>query len=122
ERVAAAGLDGNKLLVCVLVIEQIAGHKAALFGKALAGLNGGLRGGSFLRHGGIAVGRALAAVRIGIRRDTKAASKNAGAERRRHHPTAFHLQFSSFPPSSDFSTLCPALTPSRSRWTTRGSS
>ena len=73
ERVAAAGLDGNKLLVGVLVIKQIAGHKVALFGKALAGLNGGLRGGSFLRHGGIAVVRALAAVRIGIRRDAKAA-------------------------------------------------
>ena len=73
ERVAAAGLDGNELLVGVLVIEQIAGHKVALFGKALAGLNGGLRGGSFLCHGGIAVVRALAAVRVSIRRDAKTA-------------------------------------------------
>ena len=44
EGAAAAGLDGDKLLVGVLVIEQIAGHKVALLGKALAGLNGGLRG------------------------------------------------------------------------------
>ena len=55
ESVAAAGLDGNKLLVGVLVIEQIAGHKVALLRKARAGFDGGrgfgLRCGLGFHHG-----------------------------------------------------------------------
>ena len=70
---AARRLHRDKLLVGVLVIEQIAGHKVALFGKALAGFNGRLRGGSFLRHGGIAIALTLAAAGVGIGRDAKSA-------------------------------------------------
>ena len=39
----AAGLDGDKLLVGVLVIEQIAGDKVALVRKAYPRLGGGGR-------------------------------------------------------------------------------
>ena len=61
----AAGLDGDKLLVGVFVIEQVAGHKTALLRKALAGLYGRLRlrGQGF--HCGIAVVLILAAPSIG---------------------------------------------------------
>ena len=61
----AAGLDGDKLLVGVFVIEQVAGHKAALLRKALAGLYGRLRlrGRGF--HCGIAVVLILTAPSIG---------------------------------------------------------
>src|SRR5699024_1762841 len=57
ERVAAAGLHRNKLLVGVLVIEQISGYKVSLLREALARFNGGLRlrGLGFLGHGGIAI-------------------------------------------------------------------
>ena len=73
ERSPAAGLDGDKLLVGVLVIEQIAGHKVAIFRKALARLYGGLRlrGRGFLRHRGISIISPLAAVRKGIGRDSR---------------------------------------------------
>ena len=64
----AAGLDGDKLLIGVLVIEQVAGHKAALLRKALARLYGRLRGRGF--HCGIAVIGARPAVRVGIGRDS----------------------------------------------------
>ena len=43
ECIAAAGLDGDKLLVGVLVIEQIAGDKVALVRKAYPRLGGGGR-------------------------------------------------------------------------------
>ena len=70
---AARRLYRDKLLVGVLVIEQIAGDEVALFLKALTGLNGGLRlrGRGF--HGGIAVVLTLAAAGIGIGRGTKGA-------------------------------------------------
>ena len=68
--VSARRLHRDKLLVGVLVIEQIAGYKVALLRKALTRFDGGLRlrGRGFLGHGGIAIVRALAAVRIGIGR------------------------------------------------------
>ena len=73
--VSARRLHRNKLLVGVLVIEQIAGYKVALLRKALARFDGGLRlrGLGFLGHSGISIVSALAAVRVGIGRDAKSA-------------------------------------------------
>ena len=74
--VPARRLYRDKLLVGVLVIEQITGNKVALLREALARFNGGLRlrGRGFLGHSGIAIVFALTAVCIGKGRDSRKAA------------------------------------------------
>ena len=103
--VAAAGLHRDELLVGGLIVEQVTGHKVAVLGEALAGVNG--------FHG-----RRLHRIKPvpfltapGVGRDRHAAHQNSGAERRRQllHPLVHSL--SSLSAESDFGTFCPKVPP-----------
>ena len=102
--VAAAGLHRDELLVGGLVVEQVTGHKVAVLGEALAGVNG--------FHGRLHRIKPvpfLTAPSVG--RDRHAAHQNSGAERRRQllHPLVHSL--SSLSVGSDFGTFCPKVPP-----------
>ena len=101
--VAAAGLHRDELLVGGLIVEQVTGHKVAVLGEALAGVNG-FRGQRLHRVKAIPFLTAP-----GISRDRHAAHQNSGAERRRQllHPLVHSL--SSL--SADFGTFCPKVPP-----------
>ena len=82
--IAAAGLHRDELLVGGLIVEQVTGHKVAVLGKALAGVNG---------FGGQRLHRVKAVPFLtapGVGRDRHTTHEDGHTKRYQQKPQFFH--------------------------------